>query len=190
MHQLDWLSFLAGLTSGALVAVAAWIHDDPPEFIAKWGRGAEAEARTETALKPLLQEGWKVRHDIYFGRGNADHVLRSPTGIAYLLETKALAGQISIEQGIVVCRFVDDPDERRHHDLRRTMRFLTERVASEWTRRQGHAAPQLRPIVVLWGVFPQRVFRTGEIAYVAGDELATYLRAQEEAGTTRLYVAR
>jgi hypothetical protein len=29
--------------------------------------------------------------------GNADHVLRSPTGSAYLLETKVLAGHITLE---------------------------------------------------------------------------------------------
>jgi hypothetical protein len=179
LHQLDWLSFFAGLTSGALVAIAAWIHDDPPEFIAQWGRGAEAEARTETALKPLLQEGWKMRHDIDLGRGNADHLLLSPSGTGYLLETKAYAGQIRIEAGIVVRRFDDDPDTIRRTDLRQPLARLAERVSREWGRRQHRPAPHLRTIVVLWGRFAQQTVQDPTLSYVAGNLLVDHLKEQE-----------
>jgi hypothetical protein len=185
LRGLDLVSFMTGTVAGSLLALAVWIRDEPPELIAKWSRGAEGETRTGEAIKPLLQEGWKVRHDVDLGRGNADHILLSPSGTAYLLETKSLAGQIHVEAGVVVCRFADDPDAIRRYDLRRPLDSLTERVKAEWARRQGRAAPPLQTIVVLWGRFPQRIASDAGLTYVAGELLADYLKEQEVASQTK-----
>jgi hypothetical protein len=51
--------------------------------------GAESEAQVRRALKPLARQGWDVRHAVDWpGRGDLDHVVRSPSGIGFVIETK------------------------------------------------------------------------------------------------------
>jgi hypothetical protein len=53
--------------------------------------GAESEAQVRRALEQLAHEGWRVRHAIYWpGGGDVDHVVRSPLGIGFAIETKTL----------------------------------------------------------------------------------------------------
>jgi hypothetical protein len=53
--------------------------------------GAESEAQVRRALKPLTREGWHVAHAVDWpGRGDLDHVLRSPSGMGFVIETKTL----------------------------------------------------------------------------------------------------
>jgi hypothetical protein len=43
------------------------------------------------ALEPLTREGWDVTHAVDWpGRGDVDHVLRSPSGMGFVIETKTL----------------------------------------------------------------------------------------------------
>jgi hypothetical protein len=177
VRGIDAWSSVTGLVAGGLITMAVSLRDQPPEFIAKWGRGADGERRTEQALTPLVRGGWKVRHDVPLRFGNADHVLRSPTGLAFLLETKALAGHITLERGELICRFADDPEEVRRHDVKRQIASLTKQVQDKWAARTGQVPPTLRPVVVIWGNFPARVVQDGDVAYVAGDALVEYLRA-------------
>lgn len=51
--------------------------------------GAASEARVRRALEPLRSEGWRVQHALDWPRtGDLDHVIRSPAGIGFLIETK------------------------------------------------------------------------------------------------------
>ena len=53
--------------------------------------GADSEAEVRRALKPLAREGWRVEHAVDWpGRGDLDHVLRSPSGMGFVIETKTL----------------------------------------------------------------------------------------------------
>jgi hypothetical protein len=53
--------------------------------------GAESEAQVRRALKPLAREGWRLAHAVDWpGRGDLDHVLRSPSGMGFVIETKTL----------------------------------------------------------------------------------------------------
>src|SRR3954468_8155177 len=53
--------------------------------------GAGSEAQVRRALKPLTGEGWHVRHARDWpGGGDLDHVVRSPSGIGFVIETKTL----------------------------------------------------------------------------------------------------
>ncbi|MEO8690872.1 MAG: nuclease-related domain-containing protein [Solirubrobacteraceae bacterium] len=53
--------------------------------------GAESEAQIRRALEPLAREGWRVAHGVDWpGRGDLDHVLRSPSGVGFVIETKTL----------------------------------------------------------------------------------------------------
>jgi hypothetical protein len=51
--------------------------------------GAESETHVRRALAPLAREGWHVRHAVDWpGGGDLDHVLRAPSGIGFVIETK------------------------------------------------------------------------------------------------------
>ncbi len=53
--------------------------------------GAESEAQVRRVLKPLAREGWRVAHGVErLDRGDLDHVLRSPSGMGFVIETKTL----------------------------------------------------------------------------------------------------
>ena len=53
--------------------------------------GAESEAQLRRALEPLTREGWRVEHAVDWpGRGDLDHVVRSPSGMGFVIETKTL----------------------------------------------------------------------------------------------------
>ena len=53
--------------------------------------GAESEAQVRRALARLADDGWRVRHAVNWpGRGDLDHVVRAPSGIGFVIETKTL----------------------------------------------------------------------------------------------------
>ena len=53
--------------------------------------GAASEAQVRRALTPLTGEGWQVRHAVDWpGVGDLDHVVRSPSGMGFVIETKTL----------------------------------------------------------------------------------------------------
>jgi hypothetical protein len=89
---------------------------------------------------------------------------------------QALHSSLDEETRRITCRFADDPDKLRRYDLQSRIAALTSQVRDQWSRRSGREAPELRTVVVLWGIFPARIVRDGELAYVAGDALADYLR--------------
>jgi hypothetical protein len=53
--------------------------------------GADSEAEVRRALEPLARQGWRVAHGVDWpGRGDLDHVLRSPSGMGFVIDTKTL----------------------------------------------------------------------------------------------------
>jgi hypothetical protein len=53
--------------------------------------GAESETQVRRALEPLAREGWRVTHGVdWRDSGDLDHVLRSPSGMGFVIETKTL----------------------------------------------------------------------------------------------------
>ena len=53
--------------------------------------GAESEAEVRRVLERLVRDGWQVRHAVDWpGRGDLDHVVRAPSGIGFVIETKTL----------------------------------------------------------------------------------------------------
>jgi Nuclease-related domain len=53
--------------------------------------GAKSEADVRRALEQLGREGWRVRHAVdWRGGGDLDHVVRAPSGIGFVVETKTL----------------------------------------------------------------------------------------------------
>jgi Nuclease-related domain len=81
------LGLLLALLSGVLVLMSRRTLR-----LARRSRvGAESEAQVRRALKPLTREGWQVWHAVDWpGRGDLDHVVRSPSGMGFVVETKTL----------------------------------------------------------------------------------------------------
>jgi hypothetical protein len=182
-----WWYFAGGVTGGLLM-VAAYTLLDPPGYIAKWRLGAAGERRTAKALRPLLRKGWTVTHDVQRVHENFDHVLVGPPGV-FLLETKARAGTVSLEDGVLTIRYPDDPDELvtlprlaaqmrgRTRDLRATHPF--ENGVRRW----------VTPVVVLWADFPERRVEHDGITYIHGDELVGWLPSLPSANGARSELA-
>jgi len=174
--NLNLWALMVVLLAGGLLAIAVGLRDEPPEFVDRWRRGADGERKTEKALRQLVAEGWKVRHDQEFaGLGNVDHLLLSPSRVAYVIETKTLNGRISVEHGTLTQRFADDSRPHRCDELAGRMRAQVERVAHEWELRTG-SAPPIRSVVAIWGAFAEGQVEENRVVYVAGRELVETLR--------------
>lgn len=53
--------------------------------------GAESEAAVRQALDALTSDGWHVRHAVDWpSGGDLDHVVRAPSGMGFVIETKTL----------------------------------------------------------------------------------------------------
>jgi len=84
----------AGALALAIVAgiVGAGLLGDGLLAFRRAGRsrvGAVSEARVRRALGTLRAEGWRVAHGVSWrGRGDIDHVICSPNGLGFAIETK------------------------------------------------------------------------------------------------------
>src|SRR5690348_16911647 len=58
-----------------------------------YARGAEGEEAVGELLEGLREQGWRVIHDVSFGRGNIDHIIVGPGGI-FTIETKSRGGKV------------------------------------------------------------------------------------------------
>jgi Nuclease-related domain len=80
-----------GLVLGLLSGVLALASRRALRLAGRSRVGAESEAQVRRALERLADDGWRVRHAVDWpGRGDLDHVVRAPSGIAFVIETKTL----------------------------------------------------------------------------------------------------
>jgi hypothetical protein len=82
----------------------------PPEHIDRWRRDAYGEKATAKRVRGLVRRGWVLVNDIDIGLGNIDHVLIGPPGV-FLLESKWLAGLVSVSRGVLTVTPREDPDD-------------------------------------------------------------------------------
>lgn len=174
-HKLDRWSLAAGAAIAVGIAFSMYTLDEPPQHVQNWKRGVEGERKTARALKPLLRKGWTVEHDVQQdGRANLDHVLTGPPGI-YLLETKNLAGTISIEEGVLVARQFDDPDEiYRYRSLAPRLRGQAKELSARLHDESGRRT-WVNAVAVIWGHFPQGLVSYENVTYIHGDRLRGWL---------------
>jgi hypothetical protein len=79
------------LSLGAAGAVLGLLSRRALRLARRSGVGADSEAEVRRALEPLARQGWRVAHGVDWpGRGDLDHVLRSPSGMGFVIETKTL----------------------------------------------------------------------------------------------------
>jgi len=100
--------------------------------------GAESEAQVRRALEPLAREGWRVAHAVDWpGRGDLDHVLRSPSGMGFVIETKTLRyRRAHVERTIDAARWLA---RRRRHYPRGVMPVVCVTRARQLERAQDGA---------------------------------------------------
>jgi hypothetical protein len=80
-----------GLALALLSGILALASRRALHLAARSRVGAESEAQVRRALEPLTREGWHLTHAVDWpGRGDLDHVLRSPSGMGFVIETKTL----------------------------------------------------------------------------------------------------
>jgi hypothetical protein len=81
---------------GAVAAVLGLLSRRALRLARRSRVGAESEAQVRRALEPLAREGWRVAHAVDWpGRGDLDHVLRSPSGMGFVIETRRCATRAS-----------------------------------------------------------------------------------------------
>jgi Nuclease-related domain len=168
--------FYSGLLGGACVGMISWVRDEPPEFIAKWKRGADGERQTARALRGLSEGGWCAVHDKTTGRGNIDHVAVGPSGV-FLLESKNLSGTIQIDARGLTTVFGDAAiDSYTNGHLADWMRGSAARL-KERIEDATHLRTWVSAVVVIWGEFPQGRYEHDRVTYVAGDSLREWLES-------------
>jgi hypothetical protein len=162
--------FWAGLLVGAALCVA----------VSAWGapsRVVDAKRRTEGELRLLSRNGWHVGRDLRGRLGNADHVVGGPGGV-FLLGSRALHGSVSIDDGVLVCKDEQAPeDEFTLPKLGRQLAAAAYELQDRLQEQLGWTV-EVRPVVVVWADFPKRRGRVGGVTVVSGPQLCEWLREQ------------
>jgi hypothetical protein len=174
---LPFGQFYAGMIIGGTWGMIAWIRDDPPEFVARWKRGAEGERRTGATLDRLAKHGWHSVHDRAGKWGNLDHIAVGSGGV-FLLDSKNLSGTLTVEATGLKADYADAPrDSFTYTRLGGAMRG-----ASAHLKEQLSATTRLtcwvQAVVVIWGHFPEGEAVRDNVAYVSGERLEEWLLRQ------------
>jgi hypothetical protein len=148
--------------------------------VQNWKRGADGERQTEKELDRLERLGWKAEHDVQRGgRANLDHVVSGPSGV-FLLETKAPSGTVTFENGLLVVRQRDDPDEIfRYTTLARRLRGQAVELSSQLRGATG-GRQWVSAVVVIWGDFSVGTVEHENVTYIRGDLLVDWLAEQPQ----------
>lgn len=163
-----------GLAAGCAVGLYVAFRETPPEHVDRWARGAEGERRTAKELERLSEAGYVVRHDLLTDWGNWDHVVVGPNGV-FLLDTKSLSGSVGVgPDGVFVMRS-EDPEENYVRDLGR---YAVRQACDLNARIEQHVGCKVwvHAVVVFWGRFDERVFEEKNVAYVHGEEIASWIQ--------------
>ena len=180
--QPDRLELYSGIGIGVALAMAVMFLDSPPHYIERWRQGAEGEQATAKALRPLVRGGWILLHDVDTGRGNLDHIVVGPPGV-FLLESKNLAGTVTVERGVLTVRWREDPNDG--YDNAHLAGRMRARAAELSAALRAHGVPGIwvQPVVVLWGAFAQRLIESERVAWVEGRALRSVLEGRPTALT-------
>jgi hypothetical protein len=127
--------------------MGAWIalRETPPPYVENWHDGAEGERKTEKALEPLAQSGWRILHDVQARYGNYDHIAVGPAGV-FLLETKNPEGIVKLRDGVPYLLRRLDPEADTRLDRIRPRALAAAASLKEDIERRG-GQPQRVPAV-------------------------------------------
>jgi hypothetical protein len=172
-----WALF-AGLLLGAsfvgwMLVPAALL----PGHIFSWQMGAWGEQKTASELKSLRREGWVIRHDTAWGKGNHDHVLAGPA--VFVVNSKNFPDYIAgVEDDRVRLRRIDDEEDSYLADgwfasARREARALQGRL-----RREVGFGVTVYPVIAIWARFEAAQQYVDDVSIVRGDRLVEWLKSR------------
>jgi hypothetical protein len=149
------------------------------ERVHEWASTTEAQRRSRRALESLVRDGWGVAHSVHLpGPLRIDHLVAGPGGV-YLLASRAWDGVVTVDHKGATITPARGPDSawtaRGSH---RSLLPTASEAARALTALAGTPIPAPRPVVVVWAPFPDRVSVYGGVTYLAGEDLADWLRAQ------------
>jgi Nuclease-related domain len=183
MTNRDLTSWLLGLALGAVIGLYLAFRDSLPAYIENWRTGAEGERRTAGALAPLRRHGYVLLHDLSdrprsdrAAKGNIDHVVVGPAGV-FLLDSKWLGGEASIDSDTVRVQMLDDEEES--YELTRLasgMRGRAVRLQEDIARQTG--VRNVQAVVVFWNRFTPGLVKQNRVVYAAGAHVTEWLRQQ------------
>ena len=176
-------SWLLGVALGGLLAVYMALRDLPPPYIENWRTGLEGEQRTAKALAPLRRRGYELLHDLPDRRtrehgpnGNIDHVVVS-TGGVFLLDSKYLGGEVSVEGDYLHIQRRDDEEASYSCQVGRTIRGRAVRLKQDIGET---GVGYVQAVVVYWNSLPATDPIVGDqVVYLHGERLAGWLEEQE-----------
>ena len=175
-------SWLLGLALGALMALYMVFRDSPPSYIECWRTGLEGERRTAEALAPLRRSGYLMLHDLPDRRtneqdhkGNIDHVVVSTAGV-FLLDSKDLGGEVSIDGDTVHVQRLDD--DEASYELRHLASGMRGRAARLKEDIEQTAITNVQAVVVFWNPFPAGLVNGSRVVFLSGERLAGWLQEQ------------
>ncbi|MHB1861135.1 MAG: nuclease-related domain-containing protein [Solirubrobacteraceae bacterium] len=172
-----------GILVGALISGLIALLDSPPHRIESWRSGYEGERKTARALAKLRRSGCVVLHDLPDRRatdrclgGNIDHVVVSRGGV-FVLDSKWLGGDVSIDGDVVRVQPPDDPDDCWEWPrLARKVRGIAVRLQEDISQETGVRFVQ--PLIVFWSRFEAGLVNGNNIVFIDGERLADWLAEQ------------
>jgi hypothetical protein len=177
-----WL-WAGGVLLGVLLGAYITLLESPPPHVEQWRTGFEGERRTARALARLRRDGFVLFHDLPDRQtgsrarsGNIDHVVVSQAGV-FLLDSKWFGGEVSIVGETVHVQRRDDDDAS--YDARwlaRGMRGRAVRLQEDLGAERG--VRFVYPVVVFWSPFEAGLVQSGNIVFLHGGRLASWLEAQ------------
>jgi hypothetical protein len=168
----------AAFTVGGVYGMVAWLWTEPPEFIAKWKRGAEGERKTGRVLRRLEPE-WQSVHGREAKYGDLDHIVVGPGGV-FVLDSKNLTGSITLdEQGLTAMYGFSERDSYTHTTLSGAMGGRAAELKEKIQSATG-LTYFVHPVVVVWGDFSVGEGKHGGVDYIGGDRLEAWLRRQRK----------
>jgi hypothetical protein len=169
-HGISWV---AGLIAGA--AAAAWAT-------VAWGRteagnrisGRRAVRRTERAVVPLEQAGWRFLHHVTGADGTYDHVAVGPGGLI-LLESMNPGGPVRMNAGEPVVERRDNPEAPPRLERLRPQALADATTLRESVQRLAERRMWVQSVVVFWSDFPDGCVADGRCVYIHGSRLAAWM---------------
>lgn len=173
----DVIAWSAGLVAGSFLTMWIAFRETPPRYVETWHDGAEGERKAEKALRPLERAGWRVFHDVQYGKGNYDHIAVGTAGV-YLFDSKNFQGIVAIRNGVPHLVRRHDPDEKPTFDWIRPHTLASAaRLKKEIEQRAGHC-PWVHAVVVFWSEFPESFVETDKCVFIEGSRLCAWLQSQ------------
>lgn len=173
--RADFPSWLLGAVAGALVGSFVLVRDSPPDFVERLDRAGTAERMTAKALRPLVQDGYLVCHDIPTEWGNWDHVVVGPGGV-FLIDTKLLGGTVRIcgDEVLVTRPALDGFNYTENLGKKiRGQAASFKRDLSEATQ----ISLWVRGVACFWNEFPERSVEGDRVQFIHGSRLADWIRS-------------